>query len=86
MAVVELKIPQASDQTKDECLALLRKATELVESGSVDGVVLILNHVGGSWRDEWAGMDAMPLTRSIGQMEIMKQTWIHRYLKQERGE
>jgi hypothetical protein len=81
MTVVTLvSKPKASDEVRESVVRLLRESLEQAERGEVDTVIIILSHPDGEWSDRCSNTDK--LSTAIGRLEITKQEWIAKYLKE----
>ena len=70
--------PPISQQIKDDCVDILRKALAKAEAGDMETVLVICKNDDGTWSDEHSG--TMRMGEAIGYLEIIKQEWINRYL------
>jgi hypothetical protein len=73
--------PTAADEIRESVLRLLRKTLAEAEAGEIDQVVIIARCVDGDWIDRISDTDKA--SELIGRLEITKQEWINRYLRDQ---
>lgn len=75
--------PKAADEIRESVMRLLRDSLEQAERGEVDTVIIILGHPDGDWTNKSSYTDK--LSAAIGRLEITKQEWIEKYLRNRDG-
>lgn len=73
--------PTALEEIRESVLRLLRKTLAEAEAGEIDQVVIIARATDGTWVDRVSDTDTA--SELIGRLEITKQEWIIRYLRDE---
>lgn len=75
--------PKADEEVRESVVRLLRDSLEQAERGEVDTVIIILGHPDGEWSDRCSSTEK--LSAAIGRIEITKQEWVAKYLKERDG-
>ena len=75
--------PKAADEIRESVMRLLRDSLEQAERGEVDTVIIIVGHPDGDWTNKSSYTDK--LSAAIGRLEITKQEWIEKYLRNRDG-
>lgn len=84
MSVVSLAPkPTVDDQIKRGVVELLRELLADAEAGKIESLLVIGNCVGSGWFDRRSG--TLAFAETVGQLEVVKQTWISSYLAEQAG-
>lgn len=69
----------ADEEVKESVIRLLRETLEQAEAGEVDSILMIVGSPSGEWLDK--ASETVKFSETIGRLEISKQEWINRYLR-----
>ncbi len=75
--------PRASDQARKQAVELLTQALSLAQAGEISELILILDHPDNSWSESMTNTANFPA--AIGRLEMVKQSWVEKYLAQARS-
>lgn len=70
--------PKAEDRVKADVVQLLERVLALAQQGEVECVFIVCSHADGTYSE--AVSQTLHFSQMIGQVEIVKQNWITRYL------
>ena len=71
--------PVADTEVRDSVIRLLKNWLADAEAGRVDVLVIVGHYLNGEWRESASSTDHF--TEVIGQLEILKQSWVADYVK-----
>lgn len=75
--------PKAEDTIQAQALAHLAALTLLAHNGQISGLMIIASHPDGTYSEALTGTSNF--RQMIGQLEVIKQTWIGQYLASLQG-
>jgi hypothetical protein len=72
--------PTVATEIRETVIELLERRLEEARAGKVDTVVIICHYVDGDWSDCASSTEIF--SDAIGRLEILKQDWVQRVLRQ----